>query len=65
MSWYPKRLPKSELPTIQKLVDDFDYDTLFRKMLEYKLTDQTYCCPEPSIVNHFQSILDFHNEREK
>ena len=58
MNWYPNRLPNHEIPIVQSLIDKFDYDKLFQIMLKYRLTDAYYCCPEPSLVNHFKYIVD-------
>ncbi len=56
--WDYHKLPDSEVPRVQKALDEADLLTLFDIYYDYKLGATKYCCPDPKMFTFFLDLID-------
>lgn len=52
------RLPESEHEVVKQLIQEFNIDELTYIHNKYRVSDNTFCCPDPCILIHFKDMFD-------
>ncbi len=57
-SFDKNRIPQEAYPEFKKAIKDIDIEELTRLHNKYKVSDNTFCCPDPCVYIHMKPLFD-------